>query len=80
MASRQQTKLIEHWQNKGYLVINLVRITPIGLPDLIAVKPGKVIFIESKEEWDKLSKLQKVRIKMLVGIGFEVYVNDVKQT
>jgi len=78
MASKQQTKLIKQWQNKGYLVLNLVRITPIGLPDLIAIKPDKVIFIESKEVWDKLSVLQKTKLKMLKKLGFECYVNNDK--
>lgn len=77
MASKQQTKLIKQWQDKGYFVINLVRVTPTGLPDLIAVKPDDVIFIESKEVWDKLSVLQTVRIKMLKRLGFKVYVNNV---
>jgi Holliday junction resolvase len=76
MASRQQTKLIKHWQSKGYFVINLVKITPSGLPDLIAIKPDEVIFIESKEIWDRLSPLQKAKIGMLKRLGFKVYVND----
>ena len=76
MSSKQQTKLIKQWQSKGYYVINLVKVTPSGLPDLIAVKPNEVVFIESKEKWDKLSKLQEIRIKMLKKLGFKVYVND----
>ena len=75
MASKMQTKLKLHFKNKGYLVINLVKITPSGMPDLIALKPKEVIFIESKEAWDKLSKLQDIRIKMLKKIGFKVYLN-----
>ena len=78
MASKQQTKLIKKWQSKGYFVINLVKVTPIGLPDLIALKPNKVIFIESKEKWDRLSTLQETRLKMLIKIGFECYVNDTR--
>lgn len=73
--AKQQAKLIKHWQDKGYYVINLITVTPVGLPDLIAVKPDEVIFIESKEVWDKLSALQKVRIKMLKSLRFTVYVN-----
>ena len=65
MASKQQTKLIKHWRGKGYFVINLVKITPTGLPDLIALKPNEVIFIESKEKWDKLSPLQIAKIEIL---------------
>ena len=79
MASKQQTKLIKYWQSKDYFVINLVKVTPTGLPDLIALKPNEVVFIESKEVWDKLSVLQKIRIKMLTSIGFDVYVNEEKQ-
>lgn len=76
MSSKMQTKLIKQWQEKGYVVINLVKVTPSGLPDLIALKPDEVVFIESKEEWDKLSPLQKARIKILTRLGFTVYVND----
>ena len=79
MASKQQSKLIKLWKDKGYFVINLVKVTPSGLPDLIALKTNEVIFIESKEVWDRLSVLQKVRIKMLTNIGFTVYVNEEKQ-
>jgi Holliday junction resolvase len=79
LASKQQTKLIKQWQSKGYYVINLVKVTPAGLPDLIAVKPDEVVFIESKEKWDKLSKLQEIRIEMLKKLGFKVYVNDEHQ-
>jgi len=76
MASKQQTKLIKNWKDKGYFVINLVKITPIGLPDLVALKPNEVIFIESKEIWDKLSALQIAKIEILKKLNFKVYVNE----
>ena len=76
MASKKQTKLIKHWKDKGYFVINLVKITPSGLPDLIALKPNEVIFIESKEVWDKLSALQIAKIEILKKLKFKVYVNE----
>lgn len=79
MSSKMQSRLIKHWQCKGYFVINLVKITPSGLPDLIALKPNEVIFIESKEKWDRLSPLQKVKIKMLKQLGFKVFVNFEEQ-
>ena len=74
--SKQQTKLIKHWRSLGYFVINLVKITPTGLPDLIALKPNEVIFIESKEVWDKLSALQIAKIEILKKLKFKVYVNE----
>ena len=76
MASKQQTKLIKHWRSLGYFVINLVKITPSGLPDLIALKPNEVIFIESKEKWDKLSPLQIAKIEILKKLNFKIYVNE----
>ena len=76
MASKKQTKLIKHWKDKGYFVINLVKITPTGLPDLIALKPNEVIFIESKEKWDKLNPLQIAKIEILKKLKFKVYVNE----
>ena len=76
MASKQQTKLIKHWRSLGYFVINLVKITPTGLPDLVALKPNEVIFIESKEKWDKLSPLQIAKIEILKKLKFKVYVNE----
>ena len=78
MASKQQTKLIKQWKAKGYYVINLVKVTPSGLPDLIVLKPDEVVFIESKEKWDRLSPHQTIKLKMLKSLGFTCYVNNVK--
>jgi len=72
---KQKDKLVKYWKDKGYFVINLIRVTPIGMPDYIAIKPNEVIFIESKEKWDSLSELQKIRLEMLNKIGFTCYVN-----
>ena len=72
---KQKDKLVKYWKDKGYFVINLIRVTPIGLPDYIALKQNEVIFIESKEKWDGLSELQKIRLEMLNKIGFTCYVN-----
>jgi len=53
VASNQQTKLINQWKSKGYFVINLVKVTPSGLPDLIALKQNEVVFIESNDrDWE----------------------------
>ena len=72
---KQKDKIAKFWKDKGYFVINLIRVTPIGLPDYIALKPNEVIFIESKEKWDRLSESQKIRLEMLNKIGFTCYVN-----
>lgn len=76
--SQQQTNLINQWRKDGYFVINLIVISPIGLPDLICLKPNHVVFVESKEKSDRLSPLQKIWLKRLTELGFDCYVNDVK--
>lgn len=73
---KQSDKLKRHWQSKGYFVINLIRITPIGIPDFICLKPDHVVFVESKEKWDNLSPLQEIWLNKLTRQGFECYVND----
>jgi|AntDeeMinimDraft_6_1070357.scaffolds.fasta_scaffold13557_2 Holliday junction resolvase-like predicted endonuclease len=76
----QQTKLKNFWKRKGYFVINLIIVTPVGVPDLICLKPAHVVFVESKEKLDKLSPLQRVVLSKLTKLGFDCYVNDKKYT
>lgn len=75
---KQQAKLKNKWKKNGYFVINLIKITPIGLPDLVCLKPNHIAFVESKEVWDRLSPLQKVWLNKLTKRGFDCYVNDDK--
>lgn len=70
-----QAKLKKHWESKNYFVINLISITPIGLPDLLCIKPNHVVFVESKEKSDRLSLLQITWLNRLTILGFECYVN-----
>lgn len=75
---KQQAKLKKKWKDKGYFVINLIRITPVGLPDLICLKPDHVFFVESKEGRDTLSPLQNIWLSKLTRMGFDCFVNDEK--
>lgn len=74
--SSHKSKLKKHWKDQGYFVINLIRITPIGLPDYLCVKPNHVVFVESKEGKDRLSVLQKVWLSKLTKLGFDCFVNN----
>lgn len=75
---KQQEKLKAKWKKKGYFVINLIRVTPIGVPDLICLKPNHIVFVESKELNDRLSQLQKITLNKLTKRGFDCFVNDDK--
>lgn len=61
-------------EEKGYLVIKLIKTSCNGIPDILALKDGKAIFIEVKQPTGVLSELQKLRVKQLSDLGFECKV------
>lgn len=73
MASNFQNKVKKEYENKGYKVIKLIRLSENGHPDLMCLKDGKSVFIEVKEKNDTLKELQKYRIDQLRSMGFEAF-------
>lgn len=71
--SKFQTHLINKYTKKGYIVLNLIKLSQNGYPDLICLKNGKAIFIECKEGKDTLKPLQKFRIDQLKEQGFDAF-------
>lgn len=70
MASKFQTKIIKHYQKKGYTVLKVIKLSANGYPDLYCFKKDYTdIWIESKEENDRLSEIQKLRIYELNKAG-----------
>jgi len=73
MSSRFQTKIINEYKSNGYIVLNVIKLSENGYPDLIALKDGKAIFIECKEYNDSLKPLQEYRIDELINQGFKAF-------
>ena len=73
MASSFQTKIINKLKSKGWTVVSVIKLSQNGYPDLLAMKQGKVLWIESKELNDTLKPLQKYRIDQLRNNGFRAY-------
>ena len=75
-----QRKLIKQLEANDYYVIKLTVTNKTGIPDLIALKPNEVRFIEVKRPNGKVSKIQEYRIKELRSLGFvaEVYRGENK--
>jgi Holliday junction resolvase len=67
-----QSKVIKHFELKGYLVVKIIQCNKNGMPDLMLLKDGKTFFIECKTEKGRLSELQKYRHEQLQEHGFEV--------
>ena len=66
-----QTKRIKQLEAEGYYVLKLIRVNKTGIPDLIAIKEGEVLFSEIKTPKGKLSEIQKYRMKELESYGFK---------
>lgn len=55
-------------------MVKLIKTNKNGIPDLLAVKENRTIFIEVKQEHGKLSEIQRYRINELRTKKIECYV------
>lgn len=82
--SSVQTSIIKFLKYEGWFVTKLVSTSTSGIPDILAIRKGKTIFIEVKRIGGKTSSIQDYRIKELKSHGVEVFVfdnlQDAKQT
>lgn len=72
--SEIQRKIAEKLGKSGWLVIKLERTNWNGIPDLMALRNGKAIFIEVKTDKGVVAELQKHRIETLNRLGFYAIV------
>ena len=73
--SQLQTRTIKKYESDGFFVINLIATNHNGIPDLLCLKDGfKPIFIEVKENGDKVSLLQEYIHKQLKKQGFTLII------
>jgi len=68
--SKFQNKIIKEYKSKGWKVLNIIKLSDSGYPDLLCMKTGEVdLWIECKENKDTLKELQKYRIDELIELG-----------
>jgi len=68
-----QSKIIKELEANGFFVVKLIKTNRNGIPDLLAVKENRTVFIEVKQESGKLSEIQKYRINELRNKKIECY-------
>jgi len=73
MSSKFQTQIIKEYKSKGYIVLNIIKLSDSGYPDLLCLKDGVSTWIEIKEANDTLKPLQKYRINELIKQGFQAF-------
>ena len=71
-----QSKIIKHFESKGFFVLKLIKTNKNGIPDLMVLKNGICKFVEVKTPRGKISELQKYRIKQIREQGFDAVVMD----
>lgn len=77
-----QKKITDHLKKDGWFVTKLMQTSTNGIPDVLAVKGTKTLWVEVKTATGRLSKLQEYRIDELRRFGQKVCVaysyNDFK--
>lgn len=73
--SKHQSKLIKQLEAEGFYVLKLIRTNKSGIPDIVALKPNYVRFIEVKGVKTPVSELQKYRINELKKLGFNATID-----
>lgn len=78
--SKFQTKIINQFKKDGWTVLNIMKLSDSGYPDILCMKLGEVDhWIECKEADDTLKELQKYRIDELNKLGKNAYcIQDTK--
>lgn len=67
--SQLQTQIKERLTKHGWFVVKLMTTSVNGMPDLMAIRKGRVIFLEVKTQEGVFSKLQEYYIDKLNELG-----------
>ena len=78
-----QAAITKHLKAAGWTVIKLIQTSCNGIPDLLAIRSGRYLWIEAKNATGKVAPLQEYRHTELRRQGCEVIVarstEDVKE-
>jgi Holliday junction resolvase len=74
LEQKIQAKITKRLQSDGWVVVKLLKTTMNGIPDLMALKDGVTKFIEVKQPTGVLSEIQKLRVRQLREMGFDVNI------
>lgn len=85
LESKIQSSIRNYLKKEGWLVVKLISTSKNGIPDLMCIKDGRVVFFEVKQPGEKVipEGLQEYMIAELIRKGVEAYevhsVNEVKE-
>jgi hypothetical protein len=68
--SKFQSKIIKQYKKNGWTVLNIIKLSDSGFPDLLCMKQNEIdTWIECKEGNDTIKEMQKYRIDELIKLG-----------
>lgn len=70
-----QRKIQKRLESEGYYCIKLIATNKNGIPDIVAIRSDKTIFVEVKTPRGRLSKIQEYRLTELTRMGIKCYVS-----
>ena len=74
LESQIQKKIIQRLEAAGWFVTKLIQTSTNGIPDLLIIRQGVVMFIEVKNEKGDVSPLQKIRINQIYHSGINTII------
>ena len=75
LESKIQAHIIRQLKASGYLVVKIGLCSLPGFPDIMALKDGRIKFVEVKRPGEKSRPLQEFRHRQLRELGFDVEVS-----
>ena len=72
LEASNQSKIIKYLERHGWYVIKLIQTNKNGIPDLLAIRSGRYIWIEAKRQGKTAEPLQQFRHAELRAHGAEV--------
>jgi len=71
-----QGQIIVKLESWGWMVVKLIQTNTNGIPDLMAIRSGKTVFIEVKREGEQPAPLQKHRLNQINDKGILAFWAD----
>ena len=71
-----QSMIIKQLDSWGWMVVKLIQTNTNGIPDLMAMRNGKVVFIEVKRKGEEPEPLQKHRLNQINEKGILAFWVD----
>lgn len=76
LESTIQSSIIMYAESRGWLCAKITSPSMRGMPDLVAVRAGRTVWIEVKREDEEARRQQKLRAKEMRAHDAEVFEVD----